>query len=138
VRIQRQEQGGLHTTYRCAALEYALMMVAVRTSETSVNFNVTIQRNIAEDSKLVLVMFEVLTAMKMMMFFRAVTLCRLVLFGETYCLHLQPLNPDVRFQVLTAASVKMTADWDIVPCSPVEVDRRFRGAYCLHQQNNES
>jgi hypothetical protein len=86
-------------------------MVAVRTSETSVNFNVTIQRNIAEDSKLVLVMFEVLTAMKMMMmFFRAVTPCRLVRFGEIYCLHLQPLNPDVRFQVLTAASVKMTAD----------------------------
>jgi hypothetical protein len=22
--------------------------------------------------------------------------------------------------------------WDIAPCSVVEVDRRFRGAYCLH------
>jgi hypothetical protein len=39
----------------------------------------------------------------------------------------------MRFEVLTA-SMKMTAFWDIVPCSLVEVDRRFRGAYCLHHQ----
>jgi hypothetical protein len=26
---------------------------------------------------------------------------------------------------------KFTALWDIAPCSLVEVDRRFRGAYCL-------
>jgi hypothetical protein len=37
----------------------------------------------------------------------------------------------VRFQVLTAASTKITAFWDTEPCSPVEVDRRFRDAYCL-------
>jgi hypothetical protein len=37
----------------------------------------------------------------------------------------------VRFQVITTASTKMTAFWDIEPCSLVEVDRRFRGAYCL-------
>jgi len=30
-----------------------------------------------------------------------------------------------------AASLKITALWDTVPCI-VEVDRRFRGAYCLH------
>jgi hypothetical protein len=31
--------------------------------------------------------------------------------------------------------MKMTAFWDVAPCSLVEVDRRFRGAFChLHQQ----
>jgi hypothetical protein len=34
----------------------------------------------------------------------------------------------VRFKVLTATSMKVTAFWDIVPCSFVEVGRRFRGA----------
>jgi hypothetical protein len=34
----------------------------------------------------------------------------------------------VRFQVLTAVSMKMTAFWDIAPSSLVEADRRFRGA----------
>jgi hypothetical protein len=38
----------------------------------------------------------------------------------------------VRFQVLTAASMKLRVFWDVVPCSQVDVDRRFRGAYCLH------
>jgi hypothetical protein len=33
----------------------------------------------------------------------------------------------VKCQVLTVASVEMTA-----PCSLVEVYRRFRGAYCVH------
>jgi len=37
----------------------------------------------------------------------------------------------VRFLVLTASTRKMTAFWDIVPCSLVGADRRFRGAYCL-------
>jgi hypothetical protein len=40
----------------------------------------------------------------------------------------------VRVQVLTATSMKMTALWDISPCSLVEVDQRFRGAYCLRNQ----
>jgi hypothetical protein len=34
----------------------------------------------------------------------------------------------VRFQVLTAASLKMTAFWDVAPCSVVEIGRRFRDA----------
>jgi hypothetical protein len=42
----------------------------------------------------------------------------------------------VRFQVLTAASMKMTVFWDIAPCSLVEVYRRFRGACCLHHQGD--
>jgi hypothetical protein len=31
----------------------------------------------------------------------------------------------------------MTAVCDIAPCSLVEVDRRFRGAYCLQHQRND-
>jgi hypothetical protein len=27
---------------------------------------------------------------------------------------------------------KMTVFWDVTPCSLVEIDRIFRGAYCLH------
>jgi hypothetical protein len=38
----------------------------------------------------------------------------------------------VRFQLLTAASMKFRVFWDVAPCSQVDVDRRFRGAYYLH------
>jgi hypothetical protein len=34
------------------------------------------------------------------------------------------------FQVMTADSSKITAFWLIAQCSLVEVDRRFRDAYC--------
>jgi hypothetical protein len=37
-----------------------------------------------------------------------------------------------------AAGMKMRAFWDVTPCSLVGVDRRFRGAYCLHHQGDES
>jgi hypothetical protein len=30
----------------------------------------------------------------------------------------------------------MTIFWDIAPCSLVETDRHFRGAYCLNLQGN--
>jgi hypothetical protein len=40
----------------------------------------------------------------------------------------------MRFQVFTMASMKMTAFWDIAPCSLVEVDWCFRGGYYLHRQ----
>jgi hypothetical protein len=30
--------------------------------------------------------------------------------------------------------MKFRAFWDVAPCSHVEVDRRFRGTYCLHHQ----
>jgi hypothetical protein len=30
--------------------------------------------------------------------------------------------------------MKMTVFWDVAPCGLVEVDRHFRGAYCLHHQ----
>jgi hypothetical protein len=43
----------------------------------------------------------------------------------------------VRFQVLIATTVKMTRTlWDRAQCSLVQVDRRFRGAYCLHNQGD--
>jgi hypothetical protein len=32
--------------------------------------------------------------------------------------------------------MKMTVFWDVVPCSLVEIHRCFRGAYCLHHQND--
>jgi hypothetical protein len=38
----------------------------------------------------------------------------------------------VRFQVLTTAIMKTVVFWDVAACSLVEIDRRFRGAYCLH------
>jgi hypothetical protein len=43
----------------------------------------------------------------------------------------------VRFQVLSGTSIKMTALWDMTPCSLVIVYRRFRGAYCLHHEDDE-
>jgi hypothetical protein len=42
----------------------------------------------------------------------------------------------VRFQVLTVASMKMRATFDIAPCS-FGVDWRFRGVYCLHHQGGD-
>jgi hypothetical protein len=30
----------------------------------------------------------------------------------------------------------MNVFWDVAPCSVVEIDRRFRGAYCLHYQGS--
>jgi hypothetical protein len=35
------------------------------------------------------------------------------------------------------ADIKFRVFWDIVPCSHVEVDRRFRGPYYLHHQGDE-
>jgi hypothetical protein len=43
----------------------------------------------------------------------------------------------VRFQVLTAASMKFRVFWDVAPCSLIEVCGRFRGAYCLNDQDDD-
>jgi hypothetical protein len=43
----------------------------------------------------------------------------------------------MRFQVLTAASMKMAVFWVVAPCSLVEVYRRFRDAYCFHQPRRQ-
>jgi hypothetical protein len=40
------------------------------------------------------------------------------------------------FQVLTVASMKTTACWHVAPCSLVDIGRRFRDAYCLHNQDD--
>jgi hypothetical protein len=37
----------------------------------------------------------------------------------------------VRFQVLTVVSMKIRVFWDVAPYIHVEVDRHFRGVYCL-------
>jgi hypothetical protein len=41
----------------------------------------------------------------------------------------------MRFQVLTAVTLKIGALWATAPCS-LGVDRRYRGAYCLHHQGD--
>jgi hypothetical protein len=41
----------------------------------------------------------------------------------------------VRFQFLTAASMKFRVFWDVARYSHVEADRRFRDAHCLHHQD---
>jgi hypothetical protein len=33
--------------------------------------------------------------------------------------------------------LKMTVFWGVAPCSLVEIDRHFRGAYCLYHQGDE-
>jgi hypothetical protein len=40
----------------------------------------------------------------------------------------------VEFEVLTAVVMKSTIFWDITPCSPLRVNRRFGGTYCLRFQ----
>jgi hypothetical protein len=44
---------------------------------------------------------------------------------------------NVRFQVLTAASMKMTVFRDVAPCRVEEIDRCFKGAYCLHHPHDD-
>jgi hypothetical protein len=40
----------------------------------------------------------------------------------------------VRFEVLTATSMKMAVFWVFAPCSLVEIFRLFRGTCCLRHQ----
>jgi hypothetical protein len=42
----------------------------------------------------------------------------------------------MRFQILTAASMKMTVFWGVLQCSLADVYRRFKGACCLHYQGD--
>jgi hypothetical protein len=44
---------------------------------------------------------------------------------------------EVRFQVVTGASMKMAVFWVVAPCSLVEVHLRFTDAFCLHHQCDE-
>jgi hypothetical protein len=61
--------------------------------------------------------------------------------GKLTAIRITLAQPDicfVRFQVLTAASMKFRVFWDVATCSHVEVDRRFRGAYCLHHHRPDN
>jgi hypothetical protein len=42
----------------------------------------------------------------------------------------------LRLQVFTATRTKMTIFRNVVPCSLVDTNRRFRGAYSLHHQSD--
>jgi hypothetical protein len=42
----------------------------------------------------------------------------------------------VRFQALMATNMRTAVFWDVAPCSLVDTDQRFRGAYCLHHQGD--
>jgi hypothetical protein len=42
---------------------------------------------------------------------------------------------NVGFEVLTAVVMKSTIFWDLLLCSPLSVNRRFGGTYCLHLQS---
>jgi hypothetical protein len=39
---------------------------------------------------------------------------------------------------MSEESIKMAVFWDVVPRILVKIDWRFRGAYCLHHQDDES
>jgi hypothetical protein len=43
---------------------------------------------------------------------------------------------DVRSQVLTATSMKTDVFRGVAPCSLVDIDQHFRGAYCIHRQGD--
>jgi hypothetical protein len=44
----------------------------------------------------------------------------------------------VGFQVVTAASMKISVFWVVALCSQVEIYQSFRGTCCLHHQGDES
>jgi hypothetical protein len=52
-------------------------------------------------------------------------------FGVTFQTN-QTSKYCVGFEVLTAVAMQSTIYWDITPCSPLSVNRRFGGTYCLH------
>jgi hypothetical protein len=70
--------------------------------------------------------------------------CSFFVSHVIYCLlsHLSDYNQEhirqVRFQVLTAASMKFRiVFWDVLPCKII-VDRRFIGTCYLHHQGSPS
>jgi hypothetical protein len=44
----------------------------------------------------------------------------------------------VAFEVFTAVVMKSTISWDITPCSPLSVNRRFGGTYRPHLQGRKN
>jgi hypothetical protein len=49
-------------------------------------------------------------------------------------LHVADSRDHVGFEVLTAVVMKSTIFWDITPCSPLKVNRRFEALFatCFH------
>jgi hypothetical protein len=50
-------------------------------------------------------------------------------------IHLKDLDIDGRLifkLILKKYGMRMTVFWDVVPRSMIDIDRRFRIAYCLH------
>jgi hypothetical protein len=43
----------------------------------------------------------------------------------------------IKFEVLSAVSMKMAVFWFVAPHSPAEVYQRFRDRRCLHHQGDE-
>jgi hypothetical protein len=41
-------------------------------------------------------------------------------------------------RVATTEKGEFRVFWDVLPCSQVDVDRRFRGAYCFLHQGDET
>jgi hypothetical protein len=48
--------------------------------------------------------------------------------------NIQTNKEHVGFEVLTAVVIKSSVFWDMTQCSPLKVDRRFRGTCPLHRQ----
>jgi hypothetical protein len=46
---------------------------------------------------------------------------------------IQEVEENAEFEVLTPVVMKSTIFWDITPCSPLKVNRRFGGIHRLHQ-----
>jgi hypothetical protein len=46
----------------------------------------------------------------------------------------ETVKQNIGFEVLTTVVMKSTIFWDITPCSPLKVNRRFGGTYHLHLQ----
>jgi hypothetical protein len=42
----------------------------------------------------------------------------------------------VRFQVLMVTGISVAVFWHVAPCSLVDINLCFRGAYCFHHQGN--
>jgi hypothetical protein len=56
---------------------------------------------------------------------------------QQYVNLLQNSKMSVKFEVLTAVSMKMTVFWVVATSSLVEVYQRFRGPCCLRHQGDE-
>jgi hypothetical protein len=56
---------------------------------------------------------------------------------DSHSCYVKNFNIYVGSEVLTALVMKSTIFWDIMPCSPLSVNRRFEGTYRLHLQGQK-